>query len=76
MGKPNWGRKHLCTHCQAPFYDLRRAPISCPKCGMAHQPVALLKSDGRRPRPNRLQPTLAAAPAVAREEPAALSDPG
>jgi uncharacterized protein (TIGR02300 family) len=76
MAKPNWGRKHLCAHCQTPFYDLRRAPIACPKCGTAHEPVALLKSDGRQPRRNRLPPTLAAAPAVeAQDEPAASPDP-
>jgi uncharacterized protein (TIGR02300 family) len=76
MAKPNWGRKHLCLQCQAPFYDLRRDPIACPKCGVAHRPVALLKSDGRQPRRNRLVPTLAtAAVAEAQDEPAASPDP-
>lgn len=43
----------MCLHCQAPFYDMRRQPITCPKCGATHQPVAALKSEGRQPRRNQ-----------------------
>lgn len=69
MAKSSWGRKHVCVECQAPFYDMRRQPVTCPKCGVAHRPVALLRSDGRPPRRNRLPPTLGPAPAVeARKE--------
>jgi uncharacterized protein (TIGR02300 family) len=76
MSKSSWGRKHLCLQCQTPFYDLRREPIACPKCGAAHQPVMLLKSDGRPARRSRLPPTLATIPAVAApDEPATSPDP-
>jgi uncharacterized protein (TIGR02300 family) len=76
MAELNWGGKHLCLECQAPFYDMRRKPITCPKCGAIHKPVALLKSDGRQPRRNRLQPTLAAAQAAKpQEDPVVAPDP-
>lgn len=68
MAEANWGRKRMCQECQAPFYDMRRKPIACPKCGAIHQPVALLKSSGRPPRQNRLQPTVAAAALVEPEK--------
>jgi hypothetical protein len=54
----------MCPDCAVPFYDMRRQPITCPKCGAKHQPVVLLKSDGRPPRRNRLRPTLVTTPAV------------
>lgn len=75
MADSNWGRKHVCLACQAPFYDMRREPITCPKCGAAHQPVALLKSDGRPPRRNRLQPTLVTTPVVESEDAVASAGP-
>jgi uncharacterized protein (TIGR02300 family) len=76
MAEPNWGRKRVCLECQAPFYDMRRAPITCPKCGATHQPVALLKSAGRPPRRNRLRPTLTTPQAAEPQpEPTASSDP-
>jgi uncharacterized protein (TIGR02300 family) len=75
MAESNWGRKHLCLECHTRFYDMRRRPIACPKCGTAHQPAALLKSDGRPPRRNRLQPTLVPTPAVEPDEAVALLDP-
>lgn len=33
MTKPDLGTKHLCPGCGAKFYDLKRTPITCPKCG-------------------------------------------
>jgi uncharacterized protein (TIGR02300 family) len=57
MADAKWGRKHVCLGCQAAFYDMRRSPITCPKCGVVHEPVAVLKSDGRPPRRRRLPPT-------------------
>lgn len=47
MAKPEWGNKRICQSCSAPFYDLRRSPIICPKCGATFDPEAILKS--RRP---------------------------
>jgi len=46
---PSLGTKRRCLECDAPFYDLNRDPITCPKCGAVHHPVARLKSDGREP---------------------------
>jgi uncharacterized protein (TIGR02300 family) len=44
MVKPEWGVKRICHSCGAPFYDLRRDPITCPKCGSEYDPEAILKS--------------------------------
>ena len=33
MVKLEWGNKRTCLGCSARFYDLRRTPITCPKCG-------------------------------------------
>ena len=32
MANPDWGEKRECQECQARFYDLKRDPITCPKC--------------------------------------------
>lgn len=76
MNSPDLGKKRRCTECEAAFYDLNRSPITCPKCGAVHQPVARLKSDGRTPPKGRVftkrkpQPE----PAVAGEAPAIDAD--
>ena len=44
MAKPEWGTKRICQSCSAPFYDLRRDPIACPKCNAPFDPEAVLKS--------------------------------
>lgn len=49
MAKPEWGVKRTCQSCGAVFYDLRRDPITCPKCGTEHDPEAVLKSRRSRP---------------------------
>ena len=40
MSKPEWGIKRRCAACEAPFYDVRRNPIVCPKCGAVFNPNA------------------------------------
>ena len=30
---PDLGQKHECFHCGQKFYDLKRSPVLCPKCG-------------------------------------------
>ena len=30
---PDLGLKHECFRCATKFYDLRRSPVLCPKCG-------------------------------------------
>lgn len=32
MAKPEWGSKRTCQSCGTRFYDMLRAPITCPKC--------------------------------------------
>ncbi len=48
MSKPDWGTKRTCQNCSAKYYDLKRSPIVCPKCGTTFNPESLLKSR-RRP---------------------------
>ncbi len=38
MAKPEWGKKRTCQSCGAPFYDLKKKNIECPKCGAAFDP--------------------------------------
>ncbi|WP_057462721.1 TIGR02300 family protein [Pseudovibrio sp. POLY-S9] len=33
MARPELGTKRLCAACGAKYYDLKRDPIICPKCG-------------------------------------------
>ena len=42
MAKSEWGMKRTCQDCGAPFYDLKKKNIVCPKCGAAfiHAPAA------------------------------------
>jgi uncharacterized protein (TIGR02300 family) len=47
--KPEWGTKRTCQSCSAHFYDLRKDPIHCPKCGATFDPEAILKSRRRAP---------------------------
>ena len=49
MTKPEWGTKRTCQSCSAHFYDLRKDPIHCPKCGATYDPEAILKSRRRAP---------------------------
>ncbi len=44
MSKPEWGVKRLCPSCSALYYDMGKTPPVCPKCGVAYDPEALLKS--------------------------------
>ena len=34
MTNPAWGTKRCCQSCGVKYYDLNRAPILCPKCGV------------------------------------------
>ena len=43
MAKPAWGRKRTCTSCGALFYDMKKNPATCPKCGIADDLQPLLK---------------------------------
>jgi uncharacterized protein (TIGR02300 family) len=43
VAKAQWGLKRVCQQCGAAFYDLRRHPIVCPKCGATFDPEAFTK---------------------------------
>ena len=49
--KPEWGTKRTCQSCGAPFYDMRRTPIVCPKCKTEFDPEAFTKVKRGRPQP-------------------------
>jgi uncharacterized protein (TIGR02300 family) len=72
MLSPDLGTKRRCIECAAAFYDLNRDPITCPKCGAVHHPVARLRSDGRQPPRGRSFARRKPLPAV---EPAAAEMP-
>ena len=42
-----WGTKRLCQSCQARFYDMKKNPIICPKCGKEYklEDSKILKED-------------------------------
>jgi len=44
VAKAAWGTKRSCQSCGARFYDLRRAPIICPKCQAVYDPELALKA--------------------------------
>lgn len=46
MVKLEWGTKRTCQSCTSRFYDLRRSPIICPKCGETFE----IHTPGRRSR--------------------------
>ena len=43
MATKDKGTKHTCQSCSAIFYDLKRKPITCPKCGTKVETKPLLK---------------------------------
>lgn len=47
------GVKRRCSECDAPFYDMLRYPIRCPKCGAEHDAKAGKKKLASVPRPPR-----------------------
>lgn len=56
VAKPEWGLKRTCQSCGAHFYDMRRNPAVCPKCGTEFDPEAVLKSK-RAKAADRIAPT-------------------
>jgi uncharacterized protein (TIGR02300 family) len=49
MAQSDRGTKRRCGHCGAPFYDLDRRPIICPKCSQEFVPQVRLPSRSRAP---------------------------
>ena len=44
MAKTEWGLKRICPHCSTRYYDMKKKPPVCPKCGATFDPEALMKS--------------------------------
>lgn len=63
MVKAAWGNKRTCQSCGARFYDLNKAPITCPKCQHGHDPEDFVKT--RRSRAAANAAAAAAAKAAA-----------
>jgi uncharacterized protein (TIGR02300 family) len=77
--KPEWGTKRICQSCGARFYDLRRTPITCAKCGTIFDREALIKARRLRqsPVPAVLEePKIAEVEAPETEEPPAEAAEG
>jgi hypothetical protein len=70
------GRKHRCLGCAAPFYDMEKTPIVCPKCGVTFEPTIGMPTEGRRPRKARAWGAAAAKPQPAAEAEPAEADDG
>jgi hypothetical protein len=46
LSKAEWGIKRVCAKCAAPFYDLHRFPIRCPKCDTEFRAATSLVRSG------------------------------
>ncbi len=44
MAKAELGVKRRCLSCSAPFFDLNRTPIVCPKCAAVFQVIEVVRS--------------------------------
>jgi uncharacterized protein (TIGR02300 family) len=40
VAKAEWGTKRVCSECGAHYYDMRKTPPTCPKCGTVFQAVS------------------------------------
>ncbi len=58
MSKPEWGTKRVCHTCGARFYDLKKKPITCPKCHTTFDPEAFVKTKRRPDDKNRTRALL------------------
>ena len=59
MANAECGSKRTCQSCGARFYDLRRTPAECPKCGAKFEPIQILKSRRRKAPPAKAPPAMA-----------------
>ncbi|HET9150071.1 MAG TPA: TIGR02300 family protein [Alphaproteobacteria bacterium] len=41
MSKAEWGTKRICGECGTRYYDMRRDPPTCPKCGAVFEAVVV-----------------------------------
>jgi uncharacterized protein (TIGR02300 family) len=59
VAKAELGVKRRCLNCNAPFFDLNRVPIVCPKCHAVFQVVEIAHSPARRAPIRRADPVIA-----------------
>jgi len=59
VAKAELGLKRRCLNCNAPFFDLNRVPIVCPKCHAVFQVVEIAHSPARRAPIRRADPVIA-----------------
>ena len=74
MAKPAIGAKRTCQGCGVRFYDLGRAPIICPKCGVEQVPDTASRSRRSRPAPAPEKPPAAVEPKSAKDAVLAEND--
>lgn len=67
MAKPAWGKKRSCSSCSALFYDMKKNPAVCPKCGTEDDLQPLLKPR-RTPAQSAPKPALVPKPSNDDEE--------
>lgn len=51
MSKAEWGLKRICPSCSTRYYDMKKNPPVCPKCGTAFDPESLMRA--RRGKPEK-----------------------
>jgi hypothetical protein len=56
--------RRRCRDCGAPFYDLRRSPIVCPKCGSKYAPTPPSRRLRPTPTGTEIEPAVAEARAA------------
>jgi uncharacterized protein (TIGR02300 family) len=56
MADPALGTRRRCASCSAPFYDLKRESIRCPKCDAPFVPEPPPRRGGRSARPRLVVP--------------------
>ncbi len=51
MAKTDLGEKRVCAECDAKFFDLKKRPVVCPKCGFSFDPDAATRRSVRKAAP-------------------------
>jgi uncharacterized protein (TIGR02300 family) len=51
MAKADLGEKRVCAECSAKFFDLKKRPVVCPKCGFSFDPDATTRRPARKVEP-------------------------
>ncbi len=44
MAKAEWGAKRICPACSTRYYDMKKNPPVCPKCGTVFDPETLVRA--------------------------------